>query len=98
VHHFILKHIYGPMCKRGYSPALGNMTAFFVSAVLHEYVIMFGLFIPTYYFFLGMFVNSIAIIVEGPINKVIFEALKISIGILTSRILEMLCFGCNSVC
>jgi hypothetical protein len=56
------------MCKRGYSPALGNMTAFFVSAVLHEYVIMFGLFIPTYYFFLGMFVNSIAIIVEGPIN------------------------------
>lgn len=69
VHHFILKHIYGPICKRGFNPALGNLVAFFISALLHEYVICFGLWIPTYYFFLGMFVNSIAIIAEGPINK-----------------------------
>lgn len=42
---------------------------FFVSAVLHEYLIMFAVFKPTYWAFLGMFANGFIIIMEEPFLK-----------------------------
>jgi len=79
VHNWILKHMYYPMLRKNVSPIIGNCISFFVSAVLHEYMMGFSFFLPTWYFFVGMFANFFAIIGETFINK-IFHFDKSNVG------------------
>ena len=72
VHNWILKHMYYPMLRKNMSPILSNCISFFVSAVQHEYMMATSFFLPTWYFFVGMFANFFAIVGETILNKVSF--------------------------
>lgn len=45
------------------------LLVFLVSALLHEYIIAFAIFRPTWYAFAGMWANALIIIVEKPFLK-----------------------------
>ena len=56
----------------GLSQASLSFVIFFVSAAMHEYVIMFAVWRPTWFAFAGMYANAFIIMFEGPFLKVSF--------------------------
>lgn len=76
VHNFLLRHMYFPMLKKGYSRAQCGLLIFFVSAVLHEYFMVFALFLPTFWFFIGMFGNALIIGMEQYVLRLIDPSLS----------------------
>lgn len=60
----------------GLSQASLSFVIFFVSAMMHEYVIAFAVFRPTWFAFAGMYMNAFIIMFEGPFLKVTFFAAK----------------------
>ncbi|XP_076469783.1 diacylglycerol O-acyltransferase 1-like isoform X2 [Babylonia areolata] len=54
VHRWATRHIYKPLRKRGYSPMLGSVIVFIVSAFFHEYLVSIPLCMFKYWAFMGM--------------------------------------------
>lgn len=64
-----MKHLMNPCLKMGLSQASLSFVIFFVSAAMHEYVIMFAVWRPTWFAFAGMYANAFIIMFEGPFLK-----------------------------
>jgi diacylglycerol O-acyltransferase-1 len=54
VHYFLLRHVYTPLLNIGLSKAVSTFGVFFVSAVVHEYLISGSFSIISYWAFLSM--------------------------------------------
>lgn len=69
VHHWFIKHLLNPLLKSGLSQMSLGFVIFFVSALMHEYIIAFAVFKPTWFAFAGMYANAFIIAVEPPFLK-----------------------------
>jgi diacylglycerol O-acyltransferase-1 len=56
-HYWLMRHIFNPLRRRGYSKFYNILITFFVSAIFHEYIVSGALGIISYYAFLAMFMN-----------------------------------------
>jgi diacylglycerol O-acyltransferase-1 len=45
VHHWFVRHMYNPLLKRGVSKTKAMLVIFFVSAVAHEYIVLYKILI-----------------------------------------------------
>jgi hypothetical protein len=70
--HWFIKHMVNPCLEMGLSQWSFGYVISFVSAMMHEYVIAFALFRPTWFAFAGMYASAFITIFEGFILKVSF--------------------------
>ncbi len=64
VHHWFVRHMHNPMIKRFFPQELSGTLVFLVSAIAHEYLISVAMGHLSYWSFLGMIVQSVAISAE----------------------------------
>lgn len=71
VHRWCLRHVYNPLLKKGFTKEVSNFLVFFVSAVLHEYIISVPLGFLSFYAFLAMLLQSPLQVIEYRFNKLL---------------------------
>jgi len=69
VHKWLVRHLYNPMLKRGFSYNIAVMTTFFVFGAMHEYVISLSLQVWTLLAFSGIFFQAPVILIQKKVQK-----------------------------
>jgi len=69
VHNWLVRHVYFPLRRRGYSRELGSLVIFVISAFFHELIASLPLSMIRLHFFLGMLLQAPLIILTEKFTK-----------------------------